>query len=108
MANPNASLEASRSDASFGTGVRPLTDATAGEAAWLRQALSTRDEALRLLRDRFARDLEAAAGLIASGDAALGSEAEYAGKLLDEYLAASEKLFAVASELAAQGRLHKP
>src|SRR5215470_9841714 len=105
MANSNASIEATRSDSSFGPGVRPLTIGLSDEAAWLRQALNTRDDALRLLRERFARDLEAAGELIGSTDAALGSEAEYASKLLDEYLAASERLFAVAKELALQGRL---
>jgi hypothetical protein len=107
MANSNASIEATRSDPSFGPGTRRLNGA-AEEVAWLREALSARDDALRLQRDRFARDLDAAGGLARSTDAALGSEAQYASKLLEEYLAASERLFAVAKELAAQGRLHTP
>ena len=71
------------------------------QTAWLDQAKRVRDQALRLMRERFAKDLESAAEIVGSTKPeVLAREAEYARKLTAEYLAESEKLFALMSRLA--------
>jgi hypothetical protein len=71
------------------------------QAAWLDQAKKVRDQALHLMRERFARDLESAAQVVGSAkSSALAREAEYGRKLTAEYLAESDKLFALSRRLA--------
>jgi hypothetical protein len=78
-------------------------------SAWLRQATEVRDEALRLLRGRFTKDLESVAQLVGSRHPeALASKVEYADKLMADYLAKSEKLFELMGRLARDGGLHTP
>jgi hypothetical protein len=80
--------------------------ATYGHKAWLHQAIKAREAALHLLQDRFRNDLEAAAQLVGgSRPAAIESQAEYATKLKADYLAESEKLFDLMSQLARHGCL---
>jgi hypothetical protein len=62
--------------------------------AWLDQATKVRDEALRLLHDRFLKDLERATELVGPRKStALALQAEYAEKLTADYLAESERQF---------------
>jgi hypothetical protein len=71
------------------------------QTAWLDQAKKVRDQALHLMCERFAKDLESAQQIVGSTKAdALAREAEYARKLTAEYLAESERLFALSSRLA--------
>jgi hypothetical protein len=73
------------------------------QAAWLDQAKKVRDQALRLMRERFAKDLESAAQVVGSTKAgALAREAEYGRKLTAEYLAESDKLFALSRRVVRQ------
>src|SRR5215471_15966765 len=71
------------------------------QAAWVDQAKKVRDQALRLMRERFAKDLESAAQVVGNTKPeALAREAEYARKLTAEYLAESDRLFALSGRLA--------
>ena len=82
---------------------RPPTPQSAvdDQTAWLDQAKRVRDQALRLMRERFAKDLESAAQVVGNTKPeALAREAEYARKLTAEYLAESDRLFALSSRLA--------
>jgi hypothetical protein len=83
----------------------PTYERIAAEAAWLRQARLVRDEAFGLLRDRIREDLEFAAQVLGGrNSAAFASEVEYASKLTAEYLAESERLFALMSTLVQNGQ----
>ena len=74
-------------------------------SAWLRQAEQVRKDAARLLRERFARDLEAAQFVASRNPEAFASEVKYADKLTADYLAESEKLLALIDRLAQRGLL---
>ena len=66
------------------------------QAAGLEQARRVRDEALHLMCERFKQDLAFAAQLLGGkGPDGFVSEVEYANKLMADYLAESEKLFAL-------------
>src|SRR5262245_28231607 len=69
---------------------------TADFQAWQDQAQRARDAALRMMRERFARDLEES-GLVLGGNnkSALAVRAEYADALTAAYLIESEKLFSM-------------
>lgn len=84
----------------------PANAAVDDQAGWLRQAITVRNEALRLLQDRFTRDLQSAAALVSGrGPDAFAAELKYADKLTADYLAESEKLFALMDRLAQDGLL---
>ena len=77
------------------------------DAEWLHQARKVRDEALRLLRERFTQDLESAVEILGSRDPeALAAEVEYANRLTADYLAESEKLFALMGRLVQSEKQH--
>ena len=101
MRTPSEAAEASSPDAVGAKWSAAAQSAVDDQAAWLDQAKKVRDQALRLMRERFAKDLESAEQLVGSTKAdALAREAEYARKLTAEYLAESERLFALSSRLA--------
>jgi hypothetical protein len=78
----------------------PADAAGAEQVEWLLQAKKVRDEAIGLLRERCARDLELAAELLEGRKTeALVIEIEYASKLTRDYLAESEKLFEITRRL---------
>jgi len=64
----------------------------ANDVAWLNQAAKVRDDAVRLLRDRFRADVEAATELALCDQASTLALRADADKLIAEYLAESEKL----------------
>jgi len=70
-----------------------MNRATTNDVARLEQAASVRDDALRLLRDRFRADVEAATELALCDQATMLALRADADKLIVEYLAESEKLF---------------
>ena len=101
MRTSSEAAEANPADA-VGAKWTPAPQGAADDhAAWLDQAKKVRDQALHLMRERFAKDLESAAQVVGSTKAgALAREAEYGRKLTAEYLAESDKLFALSSKLA--------
>jgi hypothetical protein len=105
MRTSSEATEANPADAAGAKWTRSPQNAVDDQAAWLDQAKRVRDQALRLMRERFAKDLESAAQVIGSTKPeALAREAEYARKLTAEYLAESDRLFAVSSRLARKAR----
>lgn len=101
MARPNGTVEASDSVATPSINkLSPMEGPVDDRAAWLRGATKERDEALRLLRHRFTKDLEAAAQLVGSRNPkAFASQVEYANKLTADYLTESDKLFTLMNRL---------
>jgi hypothetical protein len=104
MRTSSEAAEADHADAA-GAKWRPAAQGPADDqAVWLEQAKKVRDQALRLLRERFAKDLESAEQVVGSTKPeALAREADYARKLIAQYLAESEKLFALTSRLLRKG-----
>jgi hypothetical protein len=100
MRTSSESAEANPSDA-VGTKWPPAPQsASDDQTAWLDQARKVRDQALSLMRERFAKDLELAEQLVGgTKPEALAREAEYGRKLTAEYLAETEKLFALTHRL---------
>ena len=103
MRTSSEPAEASPGDA-VGTKWSPSSQkAIDDQTAWLDQARKVRDQALRLMRERFAKDLESAAQIVGSTKPeAVAHEVEYARKLTAEYLVESDRLFALSKRLARQ------
>lgn len=76
------------------------------QIAWLAQATKVRDEALRLMRERFSKDLEDVRLFVScNAPNAFTLQVEYATKLTADYLAESERMFELISKLARDGLL---
>jgi hypothetical protein len=106
MVTPGDVIEASQVPVSSPNGCFSTERPVDVQAAWLYQAQKVRDEALRLLRERFKQDLELATQLLGSRKPdALAAGADYANKLAADYLAESEKLFGLMSKLVQLGDL---
>ena len=75
-----------------------------GKAACLRDAISAREAALRILQNRFREDLEFAAQLVGhTKPAAVQLQEQYANELMRAYLAESEQLLERMSNLTRDG-----
>lgn len=73
-------------------------------AAWLLQAIKVRNEALNLLHERIEEDLRSATQLFdGRSPDVLASEAEYASKVIADYLIESERLLALTNRLVHDG-----
>jgi hypothetical protein len=109
MRTLSEAAEASLADAVGAKRPAAPQSAVDDQAAWMHQAKKVRDQALRLMRERFAKDLESAAQVVGSTKRdALAREAEYARTLTADYLAESDRLFALSSRLARKApRTHK-
>jgi hypothetical protein len=71
---------------------------------WLAQATRVREAALRLMLERFGRDLTDVQELVGRSDQnAFASQIDYANKLTASYVAESERMFELISRLARDG-----
>ena len=69
-------------------------------SAWLHQVEEVRKDAARLLRERFAKDLDEGAQFVASRNPeAFASLVRYVDKLTADYLTESEKAFTLIDKL---------
>ena len=108
MATRGSCTEQSQGDGADTLNTRPqATDRVADDhAAWLVQATKVRDEALRLMHERFIKDLEDVTQLVGGNDPiAFRLQVEYADKLTAGYLAESERLFDLMNKLGEDGLL---
>jgi len=100
MARPRVAIDAKRVVPASRVNSRNARERALDDySLWLPQARRVRDEGLHLLRECFTKDLDSAAQLFGSRNPeALAFAAEYAAKLSADYLADSEKLFALMSD----------
>lgn len=108
MATHWSSMAARQIDGAVTLNTHPeSTDMVArDQVALLAQATKVRDEALRLLHERFSKDLKDVIQLVGcSAPDAFTLQVEYASELTANYLAESERMFDLMSKLARDGLL---
>src|SRR5258708_3157404 len=108
MATHSSSLEEAQGHraATLNRSTQSTDKGTRDPGALLAQATRVRDEALRLMLDRFGRDLDDVTQLAGCGDPnAFSLLVEYADQLTAKYLDESERMFELMRKLARDGLL---